>query len=126
MSEKRTNKRITVPQKRAQVSESNTILMPSARNLLDDALSIIGNDLVRYKFKTNKGHTLDLAEARVIQGHIKALVELSKEDRERSRSEDLNDLSNEQILEYMLDSLPREDVVKMLQNLIRSKENDNG
>lgn len=74
-------------------------IIPSKEALMAEALSIIGNDLAKYNAKTKRGITLDMKEARIVQGYIDSLTKLSKEDRESARAEDLSNLSNEELLQ---------------------------
>jgi len=74
-------------------------IIPSKEALMSEALSIIGNDLAKYNAKTKRGVTLDMKEARIVQGYIDSLTKLSKEDRESARAEDLSNLSNEELLQ---------------------------
>jgi hypothetical protein len=89
-------RRIIVP--KAKVEQSNIVLMPNVQSLLSDALMVIQTEVARFSGKARKGVSLDLREARVLQGYIKALVELSKEAREREKNSDLGDLSPEELL----------------------------
>lgn len=91
----RPNRRIILPSQGSQ----EVITLPTLESLTADALAIIGNELTRYRCKTSKGITLDLKEARVITGYLDALTRASKESREQARSEDLSDLSNEELLQ---------------------------
>ena len=71
-------------------------------NLVNDALSIIRNELSVYRSKTDKGITLDLKEARAIQGYMDSLVKMSRESREaaeQQRVELLEQLSDDELLE---------------------------
>jgi hypothetical protein len=87
------------------IKPSNVLVVPEANTLIADALRIIQNQLTQIAAQSNKaisqGKTLGLAEARVLQGYIKALVELSKEERERSKSDDLSKLSDEELAELV-------------------------
>ena len=94
MTEKKT-KKIIIPQKRGEVGEVSVV--PTLQGLMDDGLAIIGKELAQYRAKTARGATLDLKEARVVSQYLKAIVDLSKEDRERARSEDLANLTDEEI-----------------------------
>lgn len=88
-------KRIVMPKKRGEIDELSVV--PTLEALMSDALTIIGNEIARYKAKTARGITLDLKEARVVSQYMDSLVKLSKEDRERARSEDLTNLSDEEL-----------------------------
>jgi len=72
---------------------------PSLNKLVNDALNIIAAELAHYRRKTSKGITLDLKEARVVQAHMKALVDMSREARESQKPEILENLSDEELLE---------------------------
>lgn len=86
------------------------ILPPSAKkpevsvvndteNLLNDAKMIIAAELARYRGKAMKGVSLDLKEARVVQGYLDSLTKLQKEEREHARSQDLSNLSDEELVQ---------------------------
>lgn len=94
MTEKK-SKRIVLPPKRGEVSEVTVV--PTLTSLMDDGLSIIGSELARYRAKSSRGVTLDLKEARIVAQYLKAIVDLSKEDRERARAEDLANLTDEEL-----------------------------
>lgn len=83
------------------IPKSTVLVVPEAETLIADALRIIQNQLTQISNMSSKaiakGQTLPLAEARVLQGYIKALVELSKESRERAKSDDLSNLSDEEL-----------------------------
>jgi hypothetical protein len=66
--------------------------------LMEDAKQIIASELTRYRDKARKGVTLDLKEARVVQGYLDSLTKLQKEEREQSRAQDLGNLSNEELM----------------------------
>ena len=95
MSDEKPKRRIVLPPD-AKVSGS-PVVVPTLENLLSDALSVIGGELARYAQKSKRGVTLDLKEARAVQGYMNALIQLSKEERERARAEDLANLSDEEL-----------------------------
>ena len=84
-----------LPEKR--VSASQAVLEPSVQNLLNDALGVIATEITKFRYKVNKGNTLTLQEARVLQGYIKSLVDLSREKRDAFDNQDLANLDNEEI-----------------------------
>lgn len=93
-----TKKRIIIhPAKSKQTVESHDFI-PATDLLLHDAKCIISGELSRYRAKVQKGLSLDLKEARVIQGYLDALVRLQKEERDASRAQDLSNLSDEELL----------------------------
>ena len=90
-----------IPEKAPAVKRLDTgsvLLVPSVENLIADALSVIEVEIVRFRAKSKQGRALELKEARVLQGYIKSLVELSKEARERAKGEDLSNLSDEELV----------------------------
>ena len=91
-------RRILVPQKQPRAVQSQISLLPDAPTLIDDALTVIATEIVKFKKKTSEGKSLDLSEARVLQGYIKSLVELCKEQREREEAMDLASKSDAEIV----------------------------
>lgn len=77
------------------------VLLPSVESMINDALNTIQTEILRYKTKVARGQALNPTEAKVMQGYIKALVDLSKEDRERAREADLSELSTEELLQLL-------------------------
>ena len=121
----RKNKRIIIPDKPKQVKSSNIILVPSVENLLTDALSVIGNEVARLKQKSDRSTgALTAPEARVLQGYIRSLVELSKEAREREAGEDLSELSDTEILETLLQNMDSEELQDLFRRTMRKKERE--
>lgn len=92
-------RRIILPKKTNQVEPSEVVYVPTIERLLEDALSIIGCELAQYKSKSKKGITLDLKEARIVQGYVDSLTKAQKESREQARAHDLSNLSNEELLQ---------------------------
>ncbi len=89
-------RRIIVPSHKPQ---DNVTVVPQLDALMNDALSIIGAELAQYRSKTKRGVTLDLKEARAVQGYLDTMVKLSKEHREAARAADLADLTDEELLQ---------------------------
>ena len=100
MSEEYKGTRILVP-RRSQISRP--VLAPSVQNLLDDALSVVSYEIIRLKQKVMKDITkgLDSREARTLQGYIKSLVELSREERERSDEADYANMTDEELIKLV-------------------------
>lgn len=92
-------KKIILPKKTNQVDKSSTTVVPTLNSLMNDALAIIGAELAQYRSKTSRGVTLDLKEARVIANYMDTLTRASKESREQARSDDLSDLTNDELLQ---------------------------
>lgn len=104
-------KRRIVPEK-SKIEPSNIVLMPNVQSLLSDALMVIQVEVARFSGKARKGVALDLRESRVLQGYIKALVELSKEAREREKNVDMDEMSPEQLKE-LVDELIKQQQAKV-------------
>lgn len=73
----------------------------SPAKMLEDALSIMDNQIERLRVKS-ASMALDEREARTLLGYVKGLVEISKEEREREKSDkvakELADMSTEELL----------------------------
>lgn len=87
---------------------TSVITEPTPTHLLNDALGVIATEITKFKTKVNKGNTLTLPEARVLQGYIKALVELSKEKREAFDQKDLANYSDSELAEIIKKLIPVE------------------
>lgn len=73
----------------------------STENMVNDAMSILGEQLEKLKLKSRSG-TFDVTEADLLKTYIKSLCELSREEREitkQAQENDLSKLTNEQLLE---------------------------
>ncbi len=82
---------------------------PQLLALIDDAFSIIGAELTRYKSKTTKGMALDAKEARIVQGYVDSLTKMHREARESQKPEQLQHLSDEELLELAKQSIQEQD-----------------
>lgn len=81
------------------VPSNSTIIKPTVEHILQDALDIVTNEIMKLKARSvHGGGSLNINEARVLQGYIKSLVELSKESRETRDSEDLANISDTELL----------------------------
>lgn len=94
MAEERSPKRTIIDKPAAirREANGNVLLVPSVDNLVSDALSVIEKEIVQFRIKSNQGKALGLKEARVLQGYIKSLVELSREARERDKDDEFENL----------------------------------
>lgn len=72
---------------------------PALVTLINDALSIIGSELAYYSKKTRNGATLDLKEARAVTSYMDSLLKMSKEARESQKPDQLEHLTDEQLLQ---------------------------
>jgi hypothetical protein len=78
--------------------QKNPLIFPSVDGMIADALQVIQLEITKFRTKVASGRSLDSRESRTLQGYIKSLVDLSKEDRERTKDEDLSKLSTEELL----------------------------
>lgn len=88
-------RRIVLPKR----EESKVQVINDTDLLLNDAKVIIAAELAHYRSKASRGISLDLKEARVIQGYLDSLTKLQKEEREQARAEDLSNLSDEELMQ---------------------------
>lgn len=86
------------PKRRIVPSNVKVSKAPQLNTIVNDALSIIGSELASYSSKTKRGIMLDLKEARIVSSYMDSLVKMSKEAREAQRPEQLEHLSDEQLL----------------------------
>ena len=105
MTEQKTNKRRIVMPKR---EEAKVQVINDTDLLLNDAKIIIAAELAKYRAKTSRGVSLDLKEARVIQGYLDSLTKLQKEEREQARASDLSNLSDEELKQLAVEVLQLE------------------
>jgi hypothetical protein len=63
----------------------------SASTVLDDALSILNNEIQRFRVKSSQGFGLDVDEAKVLRTYVQSLVDLSREQRAQEEHDGLQD-----------------------------------
>ena len=85
----------------------NPIIFPSVDAMMADALQVVQLEITKFKTKVSQGRSLDSREAKTLQGYIKSLVDLSKEDRERLKEQDLSNLSTEELLALLGKQVPQ-------------------
>lgn len=78
--------------------QKNPLVFPDVDSLMADALHTVQLELIKFKTKVSSGRSLDSREAKTLQGYIKSLVELSKEDRDRNKDVDLGNLTTEELV----------------------------
>lgn len=71
---------------------------PLADTLIADALLIIQSEMVKFSKTAKSGQHLTAEEGRLLNGYIKSLTELSKEQREQDKQAKLGDMSTAEIL----------------------------
>lgn len=87
--------------------QDNPLVWPNVEAMTADALGIIQQEILLLKTKQRQGRTITQQEAKTLQGYVKSLVELSREDRERARDADLADLTPEQLVAALGDDVIR-------------------
>lgn len=102
---------------------TNIPATPSVDTLTGDALSIIELELVKFKAQVKTGKSLDLKQGRLLNGYVKSLTELSREDRERNKGTDLSNIPTAELLKILLASEDK-DVVTALQDFVAKKANE--
>lgn len=90
-----------------QSNEQNPLLWPSVDSMMADALGVIQLEITKFRTKVAQGRSLDSREAKTLQGYIKSLVDLSREDRERIKEQDLSQLSTEELLALLGNKVPQ-------------------
>lgn len=79
--------------------QNETLILASVDGMISDALDTLQTEIARYRSKVQRGIALNPVEAKIMQGYIKSLVDLSKEDRERAKEADLSDLTIDQLVQ---------------------------
>jgi hypothetical protein len=74
------------------------ILYASIDGMINDALDTIKDEIIKLRTKVKRGERLNPTEAKVLQGYVKCLVDLSKEDRERAKDADLSSMSTDELI----------------------------
>lgn len=98
-------RRIIVPVQKVNGETVRVDRVTNVAGMLDRALTIIDEQLTKIALmsRQNAGGVLDDKHTRALHGHIKALVELSKEEREREKSdksaEEFKNLSQQELLD---------------------------
>jgi hypothetical protein len=76
----------------------------SATVVINDALSIINDQVQRLRVKSSSGFSLEAEEVKNLRSYVQSLVELSREDRERERHDGIDEflekLTEEDLLKY--------------------------
>lgn len=102
MSEHHRPKRLVVSPQRSLDAAIVVDRVHTVDNMLNRALGIIDEQLTKLGLMSRSA-IFDDKEARVLQGYVKSLVELSKEEREREKSnkdaEALQNMSDAELLE---------------------------
>lgn len=88
------------------IDQTQVVNAPDVERLISDAYQIIELELVKFKSIVKKGSSLNAEEGRLLNGYIKSLTELSKEQRDRDKGTDLSQLSVEEIVQLLQSNKP--------------------
>ena len=76
----------------------------SASVVLDDALTILNNEVQRFRVKSSQGFGLDIDEAKILRTYVQSLVDLSREQRAQEMHDgfqaELENMKPEELIEY--------------------------
>ena len=112
----------SVPQNKSQ----SLVVIPSTDVLIEDANTVISYELLRYRAISSRGKQLNPQEARVFQGFIKSLVELSKEEREREKLKDYSSMSDLELLSTVADNLSYDEFLEFVKIILKKKKEKKG
>lgn len=124
MTNKSSKKKTYLPtiKPRAKVDRPSTILLPELSAILDDAAHIVGVELAKMRRRAELSSApMDPETARLFQGYVKNAIDLSKETRERDKDDESGDFEDRELLDMFLESMPKEEVVRLLQDKINNK-----
>lgn len=76
--------------------------------VISTAMQAVAMEVTKLHTKVSRGNSLDQKEARILQGYIKSMVELSRELRERDRADDLSKLSTEELQKIAANLITKE------------------
>jgi len=115
--QKRIKKRTIVKPDRKEIQVSEVEILGNVsvdfENIRDLGINVIKRELEKYNGKIAKGGFLSPQEARVVQGHVKSLTDLMKENREvEKHDKNMGDMSYEEIFEIILADKDMRDLVK--------------
>lgn len=82
-----------IPEK-SRRTVTTIVRQTSAAVVLEDALSILNNEIQRYRVKSSQGFGLDPEEAKILRTYIQSLVDLSKEQRNQEMHDGLQESMN--------------------------------
>lgn len=101
---------------RRLIDASKVVVMPSIEHLIADATGIIQMELVKFKTKVKQGKSLDATEGRLLNGYVKSLCDLLKEQRERDKDTDLSKLTTDELVELLKTSGAKDKAAEDIQN----------
>ena len=98
MSDKPTKRKITLPIKKPSVAISEVVEVPPVDSVMAKLVDTLANEINKLRVRSYTAF-LDDKQARMLQGYVKSLVELSREQRERDKLEDLSKMTDEELFE---------------------------
>ena len=109
-----------------KLGDSNLSLIPSLDNVLTEAMGVLSNEVTRLSLKSRAGKPLDSNENKIIQGHIKALLEINKDAREQIKKQNFDDMETAELVKNLLPLLKHEEVLKMFEEYVAQAGNTQG
>lgn len=82
----------------------NATVIPSGHQLLSDAQAILGNELTRLRKASTNENGLTHKQTLQFARYVRAAVDLAKEERERWKLDELDQMSDEDLLALLMDS----------------------
>lgn len=80
----------------AKVEVSQVLEVPPVEGIMSKSVAALGNEINRLYVRSSQ-YPLSDKEARILQGHIKTVIELSKHQMEREKAQDLSDMSDDDL-----------------------------
>lgn len=80
-----------------QIVRSGSSLFSPAQVILADALDTVGTEIVRLNQRAKQA-ALNPNEARTLQGYIKSLIDINREQRENDKGNDAADMTDEELM----------------------------
>ena len=103
-------RKITLPiRPKGTVEITEVTEVPPVDGILAKAISTIANEINKLYVRSHAANLSD-KEARILQGHIKTLIELSREQRERDKADDLSNMSNEELFDLAKQILSKQGI----------------
>ncbi len=97
----RQNKRKRIVLSKIKTKAEDSLKLDAVHLVMSDAMSIVAHQVHKLKEESiKKNRLLNNTESSLLTRCLKSLVELSKEERERTKDVDLSSLSDDQLLEF--------------------------
>lgn len=115
------SKKIIIPKPGQMIHSGNVLVMPSLDQIIAEALNTVSGEVTKLSLKSRMS-SLDNNEHRILQGYVKNLIEVNKELREQDKNKDLEDLTDTELLDMILDLVPKDGVDALIDKLKTKKE----